>query len=97
MCIDRHDAFQFDIEPGKRLYKVQGDLNKVAMMSFWDASFARPYIFKICADADFVYGLQLTLRTYEPDYLRDTFVENMHREEIHADEIFEGDLLGSDD
>ena len=58
--------FTFGEEEMPDLFKLEGDLNNVTMMSFWDASFARPSIIKVCADEQYVYGLQLTLKTYKP-------------------------------
>lgn len=48
--------------------KLEGDSTSVADMPLWDTAFARPTIFKVCADDEFIYGLQLTLTVLKPTW-----------------------------
>ena len=47
--------------------RMEGDLNTIANMSLMKLAYSRPYELMVCADDQYVHGIQLNIKMYPYD------------------------------
>ena len=70
LCLGVTDALGFvDIGDGRvaEEAKLYGDMNEVSKLPVLDVAFARPSRITVCADAEFVHSIMLSLKVHEPN------------------------------
>ena len=73
VCVNHTDAFGFVKNTAEHRYIekgwLEGDIDRIANAPVWQVAFYRPKQVLVCADENYVHGLQLTIKEHEADDL----------------------------